>query len=223
MSDLEPHWEALPAAQRALWSQLAASIDLRFVLYGGTAAAMRLGHRASLDYDFFTERPLDRETLKTGFPFLAYSTTIQDRKDTLSVLVPAGGASVKISFFGAIDFGRVGIPDRTTDCVAEIASLLDLLATKLKAILQRIESKDYIDLAAILRAGLPLEEGLAAAAALFGSSFQPSEAIRALTYFHGGDLANLPQAERDLLVHAAANLRRLPVVGIRSRSLSAHS
>ncbi|HEX8712502.1 MAG TPA: nucleotidyl transferase AbiEii/AbiGii toxin family protein [Terracidiphilus sp.] len=221
MSKFDPHWDVLPPAQRALWPQLSASAELGFVLYGGTAAALRLGHRTSLDFDFFTEKPLDREALKNGFPFLMRSTVLQDRKDTLSVLAPVGDSEVKTSFFGEIDIGRTGKPDRTGDGVAEVASLLDLLATKLKVIQQRIESKDYIDVAAILRAGIALEDGLAAATALFAPDFQPSEAVRALTYFEGGDLASLPRADGELLIQASGHLRHIPAAIRRSSSLSA--
>jgi hypothetical protein len=189
MSSFEPHWEVLPAAQREIWPLLAASVDLGLVLYGGTAAAMRLGHRTSIDFDFFTERRIDREELGRGFDFLGRSKVIQDQEDTLTVLAPVGEASVKLSFFGEIGIGRVGIPDRTPDGVLEVASLLDLLATKLKVMQQRIETKDYRDVAAILRAGIHLEAGLAAAVAMYFPSFQPSEAIKALTFFEGGDLA----------------------------------
>jgi hypothetical protein len=130
---------------------------------------------------------------------------------------------VKISFFGGIEIGRAGVPDRTLDGVLEVASLLDLLATKLKVVQQRIEAKDYLDIAAILRAGLRLEEGLAAAEAMYLPNFQPSEAIKPLTYFEGGDLARLPSGERKLLTRAVAELRRVPIAGLLSRSLSARS
>ena len=118
---------------------------------------------------------------------------------------------------------RVGVPQRTVDGVAEVASLLDLMATKLKVMQQRIESKDYMDVAAILRAGIALEDGLSAATALFGSDFQPSEAIRPLTFFQGGDLASLPQTARDVLIQAATHVRRIPVSVVLSPALSSGS
>ncbi len=220
MSAFEPHWEALAAAQREIWPHLAASVDLGLVLYGGTAVALRLGHRSSVDFDFFTESRLDREELGRNFAFLGRSKVLQDRGDTLSVLAPAREISVKISFFGEIGIGRAGVPDRTPDGAVEVASLLDLLATKLKVMQQRIEAKDYRDIAAILRAGVGLETGLAAAAALYNPGFQPSEAMKALTYFEGGDLASLPEGERKFLTRAVADVRRVPVAGLASRSLS---
>jgi hypothetical protein len=223
VSKFEPHWEVLPAAQRELWPSLAGSIDLGFVLYGGTAVALRLGHRHSIDFDFFTEKPLDRRLMEKSFAFLRRSEVIQDRPDTLSVLAPVAKAGVKVSFFGEIAIGRAGVPDRTPDGTVEVASLLDLLATKLKVMQQRIEAKDYVDVAAILRTGIRLEDGLASAAAMYSPRFQPSEAIKALTYFEGGDLASLSESDRRLLTRAVAGIRSLPVVGLASRSLSARS
>ena len=56
------------------------------------------------------------------------------------------------------------------------------MATKLKVILQRAEAKDYLDIAVLLDRGITLGNGLAGAAALYGSAFQPSEALKALAY-----------------------------------------
>lgn len=54
---LTPHLDILPVPQRRLWDELAA-IPEGFVLYGGTALALALGlgHRASEDFDFFSNR-----------------------------------------------------------------------------------------------------------------------------------------------------------------------
>ncbi len=220
MSVFGPHWEVLPPAQQELWPALKAGTGLGLVLYGGTAVALRLGHRSSIDFDFFTDKLLDRNSLYRRFSFLEQSQVIQDRPDTLSVLAPATAAHVKVSFFGDIDIGRAGVPDYTADGVLEVASLLDLLATKLKVIQQRVEAKDYRDVAAILRTGTRLEDGLAAAAALYGPAFQPSEAVKALTYFEGGDMSELPVEDKEVLIRASAHIRRIPVMGLASRSLS---
>lgn len=220
MSGLAARLEALPLAQREIWPSLSPLVDLGFVLYGGTAIALRLGHRSSIDFDFFTERALDRTALHEALPFFPHSRVIQDQKNTLGIQAPAGAGPVKISFFGGIEFGRVGIPDKTSDGVAVVASNLDLLATKLKVLQQRIEAKDYQDVVALLRAGTPLEDGLAAAAAMFGLGFQPSEALKALGYFEGGDLDALSQEEKRTLTNTVAGIRHIRPTGILSRVLS---
>lgn len=53
---------------------------------------------------------------------------------------------------------------------------------------QRVEAKDYRDIAAMIQAGAELEQGLASAKALFGPAFQPSESLKALVYFQGGGI-----------------------------------
>ena len=84
---------------------------------------------------------------------------LQEQPHTLTVLVPALEAeghrapeqAVKLSFFGKLDFGRIDRPELTEDGVLNVASLDDLMATKLKVLLQRIEAKDYKDIAAWLK------------------------------------------------------------------------
>ena len=220
MNGFEPHWDGLPNPQRAIVPQLAPTLKLGLVLYGGTAVALRLGHRTSIDFDFFTQNAIDADEIGREFAFIRESQVIQQQRDTLTVLAPSQGGTVKISFFGDIGFGRVGSPDVTRDPKIKVASLEDLLATKLKVLLQRVESKDYRDIVAILRHGISLETGLAAAASMYFPNFQPSEAMKALTYFEGGDLVALSPSERDYLTRVVSRIKSIPVMGVVSRSLS---
>ena len=158
--------------------------------------------------------------MNAQFEFLHRSRVIQQRGNTLTVLVPVESGEVKISFFGDISIGRIGAPDLTQDGTVQVASLIDLLATKLKVILQRIEAKDYQDIAAILRSGELLEDGLEGARALYPSSFQQSEAMKALTYFEGGDLADLSLIDREYLVQSVINVGTKPAAGTHYPSLS---
>jgi hypothetical protein len=217
----KPRTDILPEPQQRLWPQLSALSKLGFVLYGGTAVALRLGHRRSVDFDFFSERPLDRDALHAQFPAIAEATFLQDRPDALSVLLPVEPSDhVKVSFFGAIDFGRTGVPEITNDGVLQIASLDDLMATKVKVILQRVESKDYRDIAAMVSAGVSLARGLAAAQKMYGPNFQPSESLKAMAYFQGGDLSTLTREEKSCLIKAVSEVRDLPEVAVLSQQLS---
>ena len=217
-----PHLEILPPAQQRLWPELSAVTRLGLVLYGGTAVALRLGHRFSVDFDFFTDKPLDKHALITALPLIGESTVLQDQPEAFTVLVDRDGmpnAYVKLSFFGTLDFGRIGEPQMTEDGVLQVAALDDLMATKLKVLLQRIEAKDYQDIAAMIKAGVSLASGLAAARALYGASFQPSESLKALVYFEGGDLQTLSPGDREALIKATSAVRDLPVVRIAAREL----
>ena len=62
-----PNLDILPASQRALWKELKAT-PKHFVLYGVTALALRLGHRVSEDFDFFTNTTFDPEGLVDPIP-----------------------------------------------------------------------------------------------------------------------------------------------------------
>src|SRR5690348_15259766 len=117
---LDPKLSILPPAQREIWSRLALSVRLGFVLYGGTAIALHLG------------------------------------------LAKMPGGTVKVSFFGGISFGRVHDPLETIDGILLVASLDDLMATKLKALLDRAEVKDYRDIAMMISMGVSLPAGLSA-------------------------------------------------------------
>ena len=218
-----PRIDAMPPAQQAVWRRLGPTVGLGFVLYGGTAAALLLGHRKSIDFDFFTDKQLDKALLRRSLPFLDSCTVLQDQVETLAVETQPEGSfevPVKVSFFGSISFGRVDEPMITQDGIAVVASLADLLATKLKVIMQRAEAKDYQDIAAILRAGLPLEVGLASALAMFGATFQPSECLRALVYFQGGDLGSLSVIDRETLIASATLVVDLPAVRLVSKTLT---
>jgi hypothetical protein len=221
---LRPRFDSLPAAQRRLWPRLRPAAELGFALYGGTAIALRLGHRFSVDFDFFSEPPLDRDRLLAAFPFLAQSPVLQDSRNTFTLLVPCGDSEpthVKVSFFGKIDHGRTGIPDVTEDGVLQVATPDDLMATKLKVILQRAEAKDYRDIAAMIGAGVSLPRGLACARAIYGANFPVIESMKALAYFEDGDLQSLTAEEKTRLVGAVSAVREFPQVSILSRRLTA--
>lgn len=175
-----PRLDILPPQQRDLWPDLAA-VPRRFVLYGGTAIALRLGHRESVDFDFFASAPLDLDGLVGAWPELGRAPVIRQQPDAFAVFVERRGLPVRVSFFGALRNGRVGDPEATVDGVLRLASRRDLLAHKLKVILQRAEGKDYQDIAALLADGLTLAEGLGAACALF-PGFPVMESARALGY-----------------------------------------
>jgi len=213
----------LPGTQAALLTRLKETAELGYTLHDGTAIALHLGHRQSVDFDFFSDRRLDRDELRRRMPFLTDSITIQDESDTWTILTaPDDHAerSVKVSFFANLSFGRVDDPSFTTRRELLVASPIDLLGHKLKGLLQRVEAKDYQDIAALLRSGLALEQGLGAARALFGAPFAPAEALRALTYFEGGDLQRLSVSDRTILLHAARLRRPIPTVTIRGHELA---
>ena len=214
----EPRLDILPPAQREIWTQLRPAARLSFVLDGGTAVALCLGHRVSLDFDFFRAAPLDKDALHSALPFLSEGSILQDSVDTLAVSVRASSEAIKLSFFGGIGLGRVGEPLQTADGVLLVASMDDLMASKLKAILDRAEARDYRDIAAMLRHGASLERGLGAFKAMFKG--EPATVLRALGWFKDGDLPALSRADRDLLTAARDRVRDVPSVAVKPGNLA---
>lgn len=208
MKTFKPHLHALPASQSRFWRELYA-VPEQFVLYGGTAITLRLGHRQSIDFDFFTTREFLPTELIKSIPWLAKCRPMQAEPNTLTVSIRRGGA-VKISFFGGLRIGRVGQPELTDDGTLLVASLLDLAATKIAVIQERAEKKDYVDLAALLDHGIRLEDALSAACALYGRSLNPLISLKALTYFGDGDLHELPATVQENLRRASSGVTEIP-------------
>ena len=104
-------YSILPGPQAALLICLKETAELGYTLYGGTAIALHLGHRQSVDFDFFSDQQLDRDELRRRMPFLTHSVTIQDEPDTWTILTAPTDQterSVKVSFFANLQLW----PDR---------------------------------------------------------------------------------------------------------------
>jgi Nucleotidyl transferase AbiEii toxin, Type IV TA system len=214
-----PRLDILPEPQQRLWHELA-EIPAEFVLYGGTAIALHLGHRQSVDFDFFSNQPFDPAQLTAAIPFMAAATITQRAPNTLSVIVDRGGP-VKLSFFGVPSIARLAPPLIALDNGLRIASLLDLAGTKASVVQQRAEAKDYADVDAILRDGrIDLPTALASAKAIHGPQFNPQITLKALSFFDEGNLRQLPKATKDRLAKAAreVDLDRLPTIPSAARS-----
>jgi hypothetical protein len=131
---------------------------------------------------------------------------LQRKENTLTVDVDGPKGPVKLSFFGTIDFGQIRPPDVCADNGLKVASAEDLLALKLATIQQRIEAKDYLDISALLRAGLDLEKALGHLEALHPLATNAMITLKTLVYFEGGDLGTLPA---DVKLFLEENVRQV--------------
>jgi hypothetical protein len=211
-----PKLEILPPAQRRLWEELKHT-PKDFVLYGGTALALRLAHRTSEDFDFFSNYSFAPDSLRKAIPYLHQAEMSQFEANTLTAIVDRSGP-VKVSFFGGLALNRIQDPDLTLDSGIQVASLLDIAATKLATIQQRAQARDYQDIAAIMIAKITLSDALAAAAAVYGKQFNGALSLKALTYFADGDLPQLSSDTQEHLRTLAAqvNLKQIPVLQART-------
>ena len=207
-----PRLDILPPPQRRLWGEFGA-LPAAFTLYGGTAIALHLGHRASVDFDFFGTETFDPRTLAADLPFLRGAALTQVAPQTLSATVDRGGP-VRVSFFGLPDLPRLAPPHVSPGVGVRIASLLDLAGTKASVVQVRAEAKDYVDVDALIAAGIDLPRALAAGRAIYGNAFVPQITLKALSSFEDGDLATLPAALKQRLADAvrAVDLDALPTL-----------
>ena len=73
---VEPNLTTLPPAQRALFAELGNTPEA-FTLYGGTALALHLGHRVSVDFHFLSNEGFDPMALSRSLPYLKGAEILQ--------------------------------------------------------------------------------------------------------------------------------------------------
>lgn len=209
-----PKLEILPPAQRLLWGELG-EIPEEFTLYGGTAIALHLGHRSSVDFDFFGSRAFDPDEIYRLIPFLRNTEVTQRHESTLTCLVNRGNP-VQVSFFGVPAISRVADPVVSPDNNLKIASRLDLAGTKMSVVQKRAEIKDYTDIDSLITSGVDLGSALAAAQLIYGRAFNPQISLKALSYYGDGNLRRLPKDLKARLLRAVreVDLARLPVIHV---------
>ncbi len=218
MGQLTPKLEILPKGQQQIWLRLSPT-PKHFVLYGGTALALRLGHRDSVDFDFFSNRTFQPMQLLRSISYLEKQVVRQESENTLSCDLSTEHGPVKISFFGGLTLGQISTPDIAHDNGIRVASLIDIFGTKCATVPQRNEAKDYEDIHALItRSKVPLAEGIAAAKAIYGRQYNPVLTLQALTYFD--DLGKpLPARMKVDLLEAvkSVSLEKIPTLSATHR------
>lgn len=207
------HLDILPAAQRRLWDELE-QVPEPFTLYGGTAIALHLGHRDSVDFDFFGTEHFDPAELAASLPFLAGGETIQNQPNTLTMRIDRDGP-VLVSFFGTPKIGMVKAPSICADNGLKLANILDLAGMKASVVQRRASWKDYVDIDALIMAGIDLSHGLSAAKIIYGDVFNPQITVKVLSYYGEEDLLALPKDIKRRLQDAVlgVDLENLPSLG----------
>lgn len=205
-----PDLAMLPPPQRRLWPELAHTPET-FTLYGGTALVLHLGHRTSVDFDFFSNVPCDPDELTQSLPYLKDAERIQVAPNTLTCRVDREGP-VLISFFGNLGFGVVAAREQVQGTVLHVASLLDLAGTKVAVVQKRAEVKDYLDIDALLQHGIDLPTALAAGAVVYGRSFNPFITLKALSYFDDVPTLATDVRRRLTAAVAAVDITKLPIL-----------
>jgi hypothetical protein len=184
----KPNLTILPPPQLQLWPELDSTPE-QFTLYGGTALALRLGHRTSVDFDFFSNQPFDPDELVDTVPYLKGTERVQVAPNTLKCRVERDGP-VLVSFFGGLGLGQAAPRDQVEGKPLYVASLLDLAGTKVAVVQKRAQARDYLDIDALLQHGIDLPTALAVGRVVYGRSFNPMITLKALSFFD--DVPALP-------------------------------
>jgi hypothetical protein len=175
---MELHWDILDKKRKDILPLLKRFSDDGFYLAVGTGLALQLGHRDSIDFDFFKQGPFDTSKLVQQLEsvFNAQTLTItQLEKDTVSCVVDD---SIQLSFFGyPYDLEN---PLLASEYVS-IASIKDIACMKISAITSRATEKDYVDLYFIL-SNLALKDILESCRKKF-KSLDAFVILKSLTFF----------------------------------------
>jgi hypothetical protein len=174
-----------------------------YYLTGGTALALHLAHRVSLDLDLFTVEPVER---LSGFEIIRRCEGIFGTKNTNVIVSQVDQVWLDICginvTFVAFPF-RLKYP-KITDNGVLIADIRDIALQKAYAMGRRASARDYVDLAFILQSKkVSLEDIITEAQEVFVIQgervFSPRLFLQQLVYTH--DLKDLEEA---------LNLLRMP-------------
>lgn len=148
-----------------------------FGLVGGTAIALQIGHRESIDYDLFTYNDFSNPKIKRKIARVAkIERVFRDETGQFTFLING----VRFTFFQfpyKIDYLE------SFDHIIQMPDILTLAAMKAFALGRRAKWKDYVDLYFILKAHHTVGEITAHGKALFGDEFNEKIFRTQLAYF----------------------------------------
>lgn len=180
--------ETLPPHTQSLLKQLGRLPAVAsFYLGGGTAVALHLGHRVSVDLDFFAPQPdYATEPLIQDLQTVGPLVIRQQSRGTLEVTLQ----DTQASFFA---YPYPLLEEPVTLWGVRVAGLLDLAMMKLIAISQRGQKRDFVDLYHICRHGYTLDDLLARLDAKFPRvRYSTYHLVRALAYFDDAETDPTP-------------------------------
>ncbi len=175
------HKEILTKSQRKLLPLLK-NFSKEFYLAGGTAIALYIGHRRSIDFDLFTPAEIHRLRIKRIIETSEFhlERVLYEAFDQVHYIVN----SVKLTFF-SFPFKIDAIENFENSVV--LPSLLDLAAMKAFSLGGRAKWKDYVDLYFLFKNHFSFEEVVRNAQYLFGNNFNPKLFREQLAYFEDID------------------------------------
>lgn len=149
-----------------------------FLLVGGTSLALQIGHRISIDLDFFGRMELD-ETEYTEL-LIQFGPTILLKKSKNILIYSVN--EIKVDF---VDYHYPWLSPPSIVENIRLASKIDIAAMKLNAIVGRGSKKDFIDIYFLLK-----EYSLSEMLGFYNRKYQQNSllmVLRSLTYFDDAD------------------------------------
>lgn len=161
-------------------------IPSNFYLAGGTALAFQIGHRKSLDLDWFSKKSFSTKNLKNELKTLGKLKVENEEKGTLNCILDG----VRLSFFEYPY--RVLFPFIKYTKKTRLADLRDIACMKIDAISSRGNKKDFIDIYFLLK-----EFSLKELLNLFDRKYKEIKynhlhILKSLTYFEEAEKEPLP-------------------------------
>ncbi|MCK9412259.1 MAG: nucleotidyl transferase AbiEii/AbiGii toxin family protein [Prolixibacteraceae bacterium] len=148
-----------------------------FYLVGGTAIALYLGHRRSIDFDLFKLNPIKPKSILQTISDFDYPFTVTRRvTEQLNVNIN----EVKFTFY-QYPF-TINAAEKLED-ILRLPNLLDLAAMKAYALGRRSKWKDYVDLYFILKDHFTISQISKRATEIFGQLFSEKLFRAQLSYF----------------------------------------
>lgn len=156
-------------------------------LGGGSACALQLGHRISIDLDFFTPKEFDTKYLIKSLKEIGDFEVEQESWGTILGTIEG----IKFSIF--VYKYPVLFPYKRLFKI-NILDLRDISAMKIDAITTRGKRRDFIDLYFICQKGIPLEEILSFYNRKFGKlSSNIIHIQKSLVYFVDAEVEEMPK------------------------------
>jgi hypothetical protein len=163
-----------------------------WLLAGGTGLALQLGHRVSIDLDFFREGALDTHGLRSALAGQGRLEVQAQDADTLHVRLE----DVRLTFLRAeAPFLFPPVPYRGLS----VADIRDIAALKVVAVGGRGSRKDFVDLYAYLEAGGDLRSLMGLLHRKYvGTTFNEMHLLRSLIYFDDAEQEPMPRMIQDI-------------------------
>jgi len=166
-----------------------------FYLVGGTAIALYIGHRRSIDFDLFKPKSFNAKKIITKLDthHLKYQVT-RNVSEQLNLIL----SDVKFTFF---EYPFPVKPEIKFEEYIKMPSLLDLAAMKAYALGRRSKWKDYVDLYFILKNHYSVKQIAERADEIFGQLFSEKLFRAQLCFFKDIDYAE----EVEYLIQAVSD------------------